>query len=263
MEMSNEFHPLANIFPLLEGHGFDELVSDIKAHGVREPIWRYDGRILDGRNRFRAATVAGVECPSREYLGKSPAEFVVSLNLHRRHLSESQRAMVSARLSNMERGQHKSTNPQICGTQVDQAQAADLLNVSVRSTQLARAVLEKTVPEVVEAVDRGDVAVTAAAEIAALPRADQAAVMAKGSAEVKRVAKDLRDAKKATQPTPRTGPKAEAMRAELKAAKERGVSMLETYARLTLTAVRAQDSFTEQERSLLAELMEAIAAATA
>lgn len=60
-----------------------------------------------------------------------------------------------------------------------------------------------------------------------------------------------------------TGPKAEAIREELKAAKERGVSMLETYARLTLSAVRAQDSFTEQERSLLAELMEAIAAATA
>lgn len=60
-----------------------------------------------------------------------------------------------------------------------------------------------------------------------------------------------------------TGPKAEAIREELKAAKERGVSMLETYARLTLTVVRAQDSFTEQELSLLAELMEAIAASTA
>lgn len=57
----------------------------------------------------------------------------------------------------------------------------------------------------------------------------------------------------------KTGPKAEAMREELKAAKERGVSMLETYARLALGAIRAQDSFTDQERSLLDELMEAIA----
>lgn len=72
----------------------------------------------------------------------------------------------------------------------------------------------------------------------------------------------LREAQKA-KPQPKTGPKAEAMREELRAAKERGVSMLETYARLTLTAVRAQDSFTEQERSLLAELSEAIAAVTA
>lgn len=74
----------------------------------------------------------------------------------------------------------------------------------------------------------------------------------------------LREAQKAKpQGKAKTGPKAEAMREELRAAKERGVSMLETYARLTLTAVRSQDSFTEQEQSLLAELMDAIAAATA
>lgn len=75
----------------------------------------------------------------------------------------------------------------------------------------------------------------------------------------------LREAQKAKAPQgkPPTGPKAEAMREELKAAKERGVSLLETYARLTLTAVRSQDSFTEQERALLAELTEAIAAVTA
>jgi hypothetical protein len=74
----------------------------------------------------------------------------------------------------------------------------------------------------------------------------------------------LREAQKAKpQGKAPTGPKADAMREELQAAKERGVSMLETYARLTLTAVRAQDSFTEQERALLAVLMEAIAAATA
>lgn len=74
----------------------------------------------------------------------------------------------------------------------------------------------------------------------------------------------LREAAK-TKPSgpPKKGPKADAMREELRSAKERGVSMLETYARLTLTAVRSQDSFTEQERSLLAELTDAIAAMTA
>ena len=66
-------------------------------------------------------------------------------------------------------------------------------------------------------------------------------------------------AKNKPQGKPRTGAKADAFREELKEAKERGVSMLETYARLTLSAVRAQDSFTDQERSLLDELTEAIA----
>ena len=62
---------------------------------------------------------------------------------------------------------------------------------------------------------------------------------------------------------PHKGAKADSLREELKAAKDRGVSQLETYARLTLSALRSQDSFTEQEQLLLAELMEVIAAMTA
>lgn len=74
----------------------------------------------------------------------------------------------------------------------------------------------------------------------------------------------LREAARAKpQGVPQKGARADAIRHELKAAKERGVSMLETYARLTLSAVCNQDSFTEQELSLLAELMDVIAALTA
>ena len=72
----------------------------------------------------------------------------------------------------------------------------------------------------------------------------------------------LREAAQA-QGRPPKGAKADAFREELKAAKERGISLLETYARLTLKALRTQDSFTEQEHLLLAELMDVIAAMTA
>lgn len=74
----------------------------------------------------------------------------------------------------------------------------------------------------------------------------------------------LREAKKAKpQSKPQKGTKADAMRAELKAASERGVSMLTTYAGLTLRALRLQDSVTDQERSVLGELADAIAALSA
>lgn len=69
----------------------------------------------------------------------------------------------------------------------------------------------------------------------------------------------LREAKKARpHGKPKTGPKAEAIREELKAAKQRGVSMLCTYARLLLSSIRAAEDFTQEERELLVEVEGAI-----
>jgi N6-adenosine-specific RNA methylase IME4 len=80
---------------------FEELKADIAANGLREPIWLHpDGRIIDGRHRYRACCELGLEPPFRTWDGQgSLVGLVVSLNLHRRHLSESQRAMVAAKLS--------------------------------------------------------------------------------------------------------------------------------------------------------------------
>ena len=55
------FHPLADIFPLLEGDAFDELVADIKANGLREKMDLYEGKIIDGRNRHRALQRLGID----------------------------------------------------------------------------------------------------------------------------------------------------------------------------------------------------------
>jgi hypothetical protein len=96
------FHPIANIFPLIEGDAFQELVADIKTHGVREPIWLYDGQILDGRNRYRACLEAGVEPRFSNYEDGDPLAFVISLNLRRRHLNASQLALVALEIEAIE-----------------------------------------------------------------------------------------------------------------------------------------------------------------
>lgn len=89
-----EFHPLANIFPLLSGDEYLALVEDIRQSGLLEPIWLHEGKILDGRNRYMACQTLGIEAATRQWGGEagSPVDFVLSLNLARRHMDSSQRA---------------------------------------------------------------------------------------------------------------------------------------------------------------------------
>lgn len=190
-----EFHPLANIFPLIEGPEFFALVDDIKANGVREPVIVYEGKILDGRNRWKAAQVAGVDAPTKPYDGDDPLAFVISLNLHRRHLDESQRSMVSAKVANMPRGGAIYRSANWRDDAVSQAQAAELLNVGERSVQRAVQVLNEGAPELVAAVEKGKVSVSAAADVATLPKEEQSEIVAKGEREILEAAKRIRQEK--------------------------------------------------------------------
>lgn len=170
--LSYEFHPIANIFPLIEGQAFQDLMADVLKHGVREPVWVYEGKILDGRNRYRAAKTMRVACPMQEYTGNDPTAFVVSLNLHRRHLNESQRGMVAAKLANLENGQ-KTSSANLQSTPVSQSDAADMLNVSTRTVAAAAKVQAEAPQEVSKAVEAGSVSINLATQFVALPDEDK------------------------------------------------------------------------------------------
>jgi ParB-like chromosome segregation protein Spo0J len=55
-----EYHPLANLFPLLGETEIQTLADDIRSNGLNVPITMYEGKILDGRNRHAACVLAGV-----------------------------------------------------------------------------------------------------------------------------------------------------------------------------------------------------------
>jgi hypothetical protein len=174
-------HSLSEVFPILEGEAFRELVEDIRAHGVLEPVTLLEGQVLDGRNRYLAARAAGLrfeDIPVTEFTGDDPAAYVVSRNLHRRHLDPSQRAMAAARIETAKQGRPgKDAN-----LQVSRAEAAALLNVSERTVASAAVVLDHGVPELAAAVDRGAVVVSLAAEIARLPEPEQVRIVTTGPA---------------------------------------------------------------------------------
>lgn len=192
--MNLEYHPLANIFPLIEGQAYQDLMADVLKHGVREPVWLYEDQILDGRNRYRAAQAMGVECPVREYEGEDPTGFVVSLNLHRRHLTESQRAMVAAKLANISNGGDRVSeqSANLHSGAVSQSKAAELLSVSTRSVASAARVRDETSPELVHAVESGAVSVSAAADVSTLPKQAQTEIVARGTKEILEAAKQIR-----------------------------------------------------------------------
>lgn len=172
-------HPAADLFPMMRDDELAELAIDIAENGLREPIALFNGMILDGRNRLRACRVAQVE-PAFETLPDDldPIAYVVSRNLRRRHLSESQRAMIAAKVATMRRGDNQ--HAQISAT--SQTEAAALFNVSRGSVQNAAAVRRDGVPELEEAVERGDLAVSAAAEIARKPEAEQREIIRRPTA---------------------------------------------------------------------------------
>jgi N6-adenosine-specific RNA methylase IME4 len=164
--MTLPFHPLANIFPLIEGQEFTDLVASIKASGgPREPIILFEGLILDGRNRARACEEADVD-PRYELLsdGTSPLDFVIDKNLRRRHLNESQRAFVAAKLANLPQGRPAEGDDKPANVPVKQSDAAAMLNVSERSVRSAASVQDKGTPELQRAVERGHLPVSAAAQ---------------------------------------------------------------------------------------------------
>ena len=96
MDETDLFHEVTSIFPLMGAQEYASLKADIQQNGLREPLWRYQGKIVDGRHRHRACEEIGIEPSYREWDGQgSLVAFVVRLNLERRHLTSSQKAIVA------------------------------------------------------------------------------------------------------------------------------------------------------------------------
>jgi 16S rRNA G966 N2-methylase RsmD len=190
-----DFHPIAEAFPLLEGKDFENLRQDIATNGLLEPIWTYEGKILDGRNRYRACLAVGVELRYREYTGDDPVGFVVSLNLNRRHLNESQRAVIAARIANMTKrdagriggksNREATANLQLLKNgKIEVSTAAELLNVSPRLVATVKAV-ERDAPELIKKIESGEMTANYAEKaVRKMQREKQREEMARAAAQV-------------------------------------------------------------------------------
>ncbi len=163
-----ESHEVACIFPMMGEDEFRDLVVDIEANGLREPIWIYQDKIIDGRNRYRACLEAGIEPRFQEWNGKgSPVDFVVSLNLKRRHLTSSQKAMVALEIERqlaIEAKQRQGTRTDIvekilqCEPGRASIQAASIVGTNQHYVTDAKKIVEQA-PELKEALLNGSLTI--------------------------------------------------------------------------------------------------------
>ena len=198
-------HEVANLFPAMSADEYAELLSDIRANGLHEALWTYQGALIDGRHRYRACQELGIEPQTREWDGRgSLVTFVVGLNLHRRHLTSSQRAMLALEVEKLfakeaasrvggrpksileteaARLAHPSEDQEEKGTEIFQYLSKDMpnRNETTAAAQAASVVgtnshyvadakkIAASAPELVERVKSGDMSIPEAKKLASAP----------------------------------------------------------------------------------------------
>lgn len=186
-----KIHEAANICPMMDDIAYAELRDSIKKNGLREPIkfvgvlWS-DAELIDGRNRLKAMLELGINWKQyRELLFSDEigdaVEYVVDKNVKRRQLSISQRGLIAARIANLSRGGQGGT---LNGAQAPLSprttinDASKLMDVSRDTTKRGQKVDRQGSPELIQAVEGGQLELTPAARIARLPKPEQAAAIA-------------------------------------------------------------------------------------
>ena len=150
-------HPVAALFPDAEPEDRRRMREDIEEQGVRRPVEVQGGFLLDGRTRVSICGELGIEVPWVEVPAEVDAVgWILSANVHRRHLSTSQRAVLAAELVGVSSGG-------VEGMTLEEAAAA--VNVSRMSVARAKAVGDVDSEELRSAVRDGTVTVADAYKV--------------------------------------------------------------------------------------------------
>lgn len=150
--------------------------------GVQNPITLFEGMVIDGWHRYTAANELGMDCPVVELGDVDPRDFVMAQNKARRHTTQAQLAMATTAVyawKPMGSNQHKAGSALSAEAPKSSKELAKAAGVGVRSIEQAKAVQAKAAPEVVTAVQKGQIGLPKAAAIAKLPKEEQAAAIHK------------------------------------------------------------------------------------
>lgn len=204
-------HEACDMFPELIGSDFNATVESIRFFGLLVAILLdpTGKKIIDGRARYKACLLLGIEPRFEIWNGQgSIVDLIFTLNFHRRHLNESQRAMAAAKQKKYKKAEQKTialaakSGDKEAQMKLEVVKApanqelSQQFNVGTRTIESAIAVLKKGVPELIEKVETGELAAFTAELLAALPAKEQIEILKKGDdAVVKKVARYNHDVK--------------------------------------------------------------------
>jgi hypothetical protein len=158
-----ELHPLCTYFPRMSEAEFSALKDNIQAIGQTHPIYTLDGMILDGGNRYRALCELDIEPVMTVYTGNNPTQFILSSNLHRRHLSQGQSAAIVSASQSWVKAQVNSASDLPTALPLATAEArAKQSGVGQRTQQMADKLIKEAPAELVKEVIDGKKSLTKA-----------------------------------------------------------------------------------------------------
>jgi hypothetical protein len=174
-------HPLSAAFPSMTAEEFQMLKDSVDNAGVLNPITIFDGMVIDGWHRYRAAKETGVDCPCVELADTDPQDFVMAQNKTRRHITLAQLVLATALVYQWRQVGNPgfSLSRTECGIAKSTAVMAGIAGVGQRSMEQGKAIATSAAPEIFEAINRGDIGLPKAAAISKLPKSEQAAALKK------------------------------------------------------------------------------------
>lgn len=199
------------LIPPLTAQELSQLEDNIARHGCRESlvVWQDHNILLDGHNRYDICCRNNIVFKSEQIVLASRDDakaWIIKNQLGRRNLSESQRAMLATALEEVFAGQARQRQvaalkqnastvvanlPQRTPGKASE-QAAAAMNVSPRLVSAAKKVKVEGSANLQQAVMSGEASVSAAAEVATLPKNQQDRIVAEGAKAVTKAARDIR-----------------------------------------------------------------------
>lgn len=204
-----------SLIPSLSAGEREGLESSLKADGCVSPliVWQDHNILLDGHNRYDICRRQNIACKFHQVVlasREAAKAWIIRHQLGRRNLKESQRAMLATTLEEIYASQARTRQvsclkkgaipvpanlPEREKGEAREQAAADM-NVSPRLVQAAKKVRESGTENLQSAVRAGEVSVSAAAEVARLPREKQDQAVAGGAKGIVAAARKVRSSRR-------------------------------------------------------------------